>query len=134
MVAFSIHVHFNFIAEWNYFPHSSSFLFRQIFFLVCLKVEINLINCHYLKPNPIADFLGFFSLNFWRTSVLFVGPLIPLFWTSGNLYPWFGLLVTSALAFKARVDPLACVLHHLHATESSGSPLVRYQLCRLGFL
>ena len=42
--------------------------------------------------------------------------------------------MTSALAFKARVDPLACVLHHLHATESSDSPLVRYQLCRLGFL
>ena len=79
MVALSIHVHFNFIAEWNYFLHSLSSLFRQIFFLVCLKVEINLINCDYLKSNPIADFLCFFSLNFWRTSVLFVGPLIALF-------------------------------------------------------
>ena len=32
----------------------------------------------------------------WRTSVLFLGPLIVLFWT----------LVTSAQGFKARVDPL----------------------------
>ena len=28
------------------------------------------------------------------------------------------------LGFKARVDPLACMLHCLHATESSDSPLV----------
>ena len=27
--------------------------------------------------------------------------------------------MTSALGFKVRVDPLACVLHHLHTTESS---------------
>ena len=25
---------------------------------------------------------------FWRTRVLFVGPLIPLFWTSDDLSPW----------------------------------------------
>ena len=31
-----------------------------------------------------------------RTSVLFVGPLIPLFWTSGNV----------CMGFKARVNPL----------------------------
>ena len=42
----------------------------------------------------------FFFFNFWRTHVLFVGPLIPL----------FGLLVMSALGFKARVDSLACFL------------------------
>ena len=42
----------------------------------------------------------FFFLNFWRTHVRFVGPLIPC----------FGLLVTSALGFKARVDSLACFL------------------------
>ena len=32
-------------------------------------------------------FLNF--LNFWRTHVLFVGPLIPLFWTSGDVVPGF---------------------------------------------
>ena len=32
--------------------------------------------------------LHFFS-NFWRTSVHFLGPLIPLFWTSGDICPRF---------------------------------------------
>ena len=31
----------------------------------------------------------FFFFNFWRTRVLFVGPLIPLFWTSGDVCPGF---------------------------------------------
>ena len=34
----------------------------------------------------------------------------------------------SALGFKTRVDPLACRLRHLHATESSDSVLVQYLL------
>ena len=51
---------------------------------------------------------------FWRTSVLFVG-----YW-----YPCFGLLVASSLGFKVRVDHLAYMLHHLHAAESSDSPLM----------
>ena len=29
---------------------------------------------------------------FWKTSVLFVGPLIPLFWTSGDVCPWVSKL------------------------------------------
>ena len=52
--------------------------------------------------------------NFWRTSVFILRPLIPC----------FGLLVTSALDFKARVDSPVCVLHYLCQTESSDSPLV----------
>ena len=46
---------------------------------------------------------------------LFVGPLIPPFWTS-------------VLDFKARVDPLTCMLHHLCAMDSSDSPLVQHLL------
>ena len=43
----------------------------------------------------------FFLKFFWRTQVLFVGSLIPC----------FGLLVTSTLSFKARVDTsLPCFL------------------------
>ena len=34
-------------------------------------------------------FTAFFSLNFCRTQVLFVGPQIPLFWTSGDICPGF---------------------------------------------
>ena len=30
-----------------------------------------------------------FFFNFCRTRVLFVGPLIPLFWTSGDVCPGF---------------------------------------------
>ena len=31
----------------------------------------------------------FFKKKIWRTSVIFVGPLIPLFWTSGDICPGF---------------------------------------------
>ena len=47
---------------------------------------------------------------------------------SGHWYPGFGLLVTSRLGFKARVDSLACMVWRLHATVSSESPLVRHLL------
>ena len=40
----------------------------------------------------------------------------------GHWYPYFELLMTSALGFKARVDSFACVLCHLH------SPLVQHLL------
>ena len=33
--------------------------------------------------------IHFFKKYFWRTSVLFVRPLIPLFWTSGDVCPGF---------------------------------------------
>ena len=36
--------------------------------------------------------------------------------------------MTSALSSNARLDPIACVLCHLHATESLDSPLVRHLL------
>ena len=40
--------------------------------------------------------------------LIFVGPFCPF--RGGHWYPCFGLLVMSALGFKARVDSLACVL------------------------
>ena len=43
------------------------------------------------------------------------GALVPLFW----------LLVTFALDFKSRVDPLTCVLFCLISMDSSDSPLVQ---------
>ena len=45
----------------------------------------------------------FFFLNFWRTRVLFVGPLIPLFWTSDDVSP----------GFQSQGRSLACVLCRL---------------------
>ena len=59
-----------------------------------------------------------FFVNFWRTSVYFAGPLIPLFWIPGDIFP----------GFKARVDARACTPCHLHATDSSDSPLVWHLL------
>ena len=35
------------------------------------------------------DKFFFFFFNFWKTQVFFVGPLIPLFWTSGDVSPGF---------------------------------------------
>ena len=52
---------------------------------------------------------------------IFVGHMSFLW---GYWYPCFGLLVTSALGFKTRVDSLACVLPRLCTTDSSDSPLV----------
>ena len=41
-------------------------------------------------PSVGFDFLSdIFFWNFWRTWVLFVGPLITLFWTSGDVCLWF---------------------------------------------
>ena len=44
---------------------------------------INIILCYFVRVH--ASFFKFF----WRTHVLFVGPLIPLFWTSGDVCPGF---------------------------------------------
>ena len=37
----------------------------------------------------IGIFVFFIDLKFWKTWVLFVGLLIPLFWTSGDVYSGF---------------------------------------------
>ena len=54
---------------------------------------------------------------FSRLILTFLEDISPFL--SSQWCPCFGLLVTSALGFKA-----ACMLCHLHATESSDSPLV----------
>ena len=46
----------------------------------------------------------------------------------GFSYACFGLLVTSAMDIKARLDPLLCMLHHLCSVDSSDSPLVQHLL------
>ena len=46
----------------------------------------------------------------------------------GHWYPCFGLLLTSALGFKVRVDPLAYMQCRLCAMDSRDSPLVRHLL------
>ena len=56
------------------------------------------------KPLNLHSLWGdTFLLNFWRTQVLFVGPLIPLFWTSGDVCP----------GFQNQVGSHFCVSSHL---------------------
>ena len=54
----------------------------------------------------------------WRTLVLFKGPMIPLFWTDGDICP----------GFQSQGGSLTFMLHHLHHLHSSDSPLVRHML------
>ena len=46
----------------------------------------------------------------------------------GHRYSYFGLLMTSALGSKARVDSLACMLCRPRATDSTDSSLVQHLL------
>ena len=49
----------------------------------------NKVNYSSFFSDSTGQFVYFFKKKIWRTSVLFVGPLIPLFWTSGDVYPGF---------------------------------------------
>ena len=62
------------------------------------EISRNKISCRNLPEDGQC-----FVKKSWRTSVLFVGPLIPL----------FCLQVTSDPGFKARMDSLSCLLHCL---------------------
>ena len=78
----------------------------------------------YFKLQNVYIRLGetFVFCFFWRAQVPFVGPLIPLFWTSGDVCP----------VFQSQGGSLACRLCCLHAMDSSDSPLVQHLLtsCR----
>ena len=64
----------------------------------------------------VGDFRLLLFFKKWRKSVLFVGPSIPLFFfTSGDTYP----------GFQSQGECFTCLLHCLHAVDSSALPLVR---------
>ena len=52
------------------------------------NLGLNLINGKF-NQNPTFFYIFLFFKFFCRTQVLFVGPLIPLFWTSGDVCPGF---------------------------------------------
>ena len=56
---------------------------------ILLEKWLNTLRWCLNKPSKSRQFFFFFLLNFWRTRVLFVGPLIPLFWTSGDVSSGF---------------------------------------------
>ena len=70
-----------------------------------------------LSWSPGCRIWDFFK-SLWSTSVLFVGPLMPVFWTSGHVSSWF----------QSQSGSLVCVLHCLHAMDSLDSPLVQHLL------
>ena len=74
------------------------------------------INGRYFQIYPRSSmwhFNAFFFSNFWMTWVLLVGPLIPLFWTSGNVCP----------GFQSQDGSLACFLTWVILRFTSGVTL-----------
>ena len=54
--------------------------------------QVDLLEVHEITKVAITERLRnrkSFFFNFWRTHVLFVGPLISLFWTSDDICPGF---------------------------------------------
>ena len=64
------------------FPHdSSALLFTSVNDSWAHSGDLNFAGTEYMKIIGGSKFFFLFFKFFWRTSVLFVGPLIPLFWT-----------------------------------------------------
>ena len=65
-------------------------------------------NFWLLLLSKMTNNIFFCSLNiFWRTLVLLVETLTPLFWTSSDVFP----------GFQSEGESLACVLHYVHCTK-----------------
>ena len=78
------------------------------------KSKINLNN-YWISPYDLPCS----TLNlFWRTLDIFMGPLIPLFWTSGNVLP----------RLQGQIGCQACMLYCLCVRDSSDLPLVQHLL------
>ena len=105
--------------RWHTITHANSWFLRarshcMIFFLIATAILLITTNGLYratASPTPIQPIISKSkshsqSKNFFK--VLFVGPLIPLFWTSGNVSP----------GFQSQGGSLTCVLCHLCAINS----------------
>ena len=69
----------------------------------------NLVTTRAYSLYANVNVICLFFLFFWRTSVLFVGPLIQLFWSSGDIFR----------GFRSQDGSLACILPCLDAMDSS---------------
>ena len=54
-----------------------------------LRITVTLIVFRSTLLSDSGKMYGIFLQNFWRKQVFFVGPLISLFWTSGDICPGF---------------------------------------------
>ena len=78
----------------------------------------NCVSYDTVDENPVIKRLRskLFFLKIFGGHESFFGPLIPLFWTSGDICP----------GFQSQGRSLACVLSHLHTRDASDSSLVRH--------
>ena len=65
-----------------------------------------------IRPSPIGN--NFLFVKFLKDISIFEGPLILMFWTSGDVCP----------GFQSQGGSLTWVLHHMHATDSPADLLV----------
>ena len=82
---------FNFISQisnYNHFRHTVKEVVNISVKTRRELIPVTVVSDTFLTLMEFFFFSSFF-LNFWRTHVLFVGPLIPLFWTSGDICPGF---------------------------------------------
>ena len=95
----------------------STFKSMSLYFLLYFSVFRYFLSVSHDFGSDIAHFKVVFFKKFWRTQVLFVGSLIPLFWTSGDVFcrlqrqswqPFMlgrGIHVTHSLRFTSGVTP-----------------------------
>ena len=84
------------------------------------------IKCLLSCPIPLAQLRQLKKIKLFRLFKKNFGGHHSFLW--GHWYHSFGLLVTSAMGFKARVCSIVCMLHCLHAMNSSDSPLAQHLL------
>ena len=77
-------------------------------------IKINIHSNFVLYELQFSEHLLLLFKSVWRTFVLYVGPLIPLFWTSGGFCP----------GPQSQRGSLTRMLHHLHAMDSLDSSLL----------
>ena len=109
--------------KWMYSHFNSKFRCRGSF---TLSKRRRMCNSNFLELITTLC-QQWHSFNCWRTSVLFVGPLIPLFWTSGDICP----------GFQSQCEWLACFItciqwiSQIHLWRKTCWPL-RSQHCSTG--
>ena len=86
--------------------------------LKCLETQLKVTSCERCVPLVIGSSHLYVFKHILRTSIHFVGLLIPLFWTSGDF----------CLGFQCQGGSPHLLLCHLHATDFLDSPLVLHLL------
>ena len=79
-----------------------------------IKLLTEFVLAYRLYQQGVARLVEFFKHFLEGTSPFFVGPLLALFWTSGDICPWF----------LSQGGYLVCVFHPLSITRFH--PLVRH--------